>query len=140
MKLSNNFKLEELIESSTAIHYKINNYPSPTEIDNLRKLCETILQPIRDKFGKAIYVTSGYRNPILNRKVKGSPSSQHIKGEAADITSIDNRMLWDMIVEMINNKEITVGQLIWECGDEESPDWIHISLPYKKTNEILYLR
>lgn len=140
MKLSNNFKLNELIYSSTAEINNINNYPSQSEIYRLEQLCKTILQPIRDKFGKAIYVTSGYRNPILNRKVKGSPSSQHIKGEAADITSIDNRMLWDMIIEMINNKEITVGQLIWECGDEESPDWIHISLPYKKTNEILYLR
>lgn len=140
MRISNNFKLRELIYSSTAEANNINNYPSKDEQENLIALVTNILQPIRDKFNRAIHITSGYRSPILNRLVKGSNTSQHMKGEAADITSIDNRMLWDIIVKMIKNKEIIVGQLIWESGDEESPDWIHISLPYKKTNEILHLK
>ncbi len=138
MKLSNNFKLNELIYSSTAEVNRINNYPSPVEIDNLRALCENILQPIRDKWGSPLYVNSGYRSPILNRKVKGSPTSYHISGNAVDITTRDvkkNKELFNMIVDMIKNKEIVVGELI----DENKYSWIHISNPVKEKNEILHL-
>lgn len=138
MKLTNNFKLEELIYSSTAEANNINNYPSESEIYRLKQLCENILQPIRDKWKNSILVTSGYRNPILNRLVKGSPTSQHVKGEAADITvgsKEDNKKLFNIIVDMIENNEITVGQLI----DERNYSWIHISLPYKNKNQILHL-
>ena len=138
MKLSNNFKFEELIYSSTAEHYKINNYPSPAEIDNLRALCENILQPVRDKWGEPIFINSGYRSPILNRKVGGVPTSYHITGNAVDITTRDvkkNKELFNMIVEMIKNKEIVVGELI----DESKYSWLHISNPVKEENQILHL-
>lgn len=138
MKLSNNFKLKELIYSSTAEANAINNYPSPVEIENLRALCENILQPIRDKWGSPLYVNSGYRSPILNRKVKGAPTSYHISGNAVDITTKDtkkNKELFDMIVEMIKNNEITVGELI----DENRYSWLHLSNPVNETNEILHL-
>lgn len=139
MKLSKNFTLEEMCYSSTANARGLQNYPSQKAIDNLQKLCVEVLQPIRDKYGKAIFVNSGYRNPELNRVVGGSQSSQHITGCAADIDSSDNAKLWDMIIKMINVGEITVGQLIWEKGDSMAPDWIHISLPYTKKNQILKL-
>lgn len=139
MKITNNFTLEEFTRSTTAIANNINNTPNADEKENIIRLATDILQPIRDKYGKAITVNSGYRSPVLNRYVKGSSTSQHLKGEAADITSSDNKKLWDIIVDMINNNEITVGQLIWEKGTKKYPSWIHISLPYKKTNEILYL-
>jgi uncharacterized protein YcbK (DUF882 family) len=138
MKLSNNFKLNELIYSSTAEVNRINNYPSPVEIDNLRALCENILQPIRDKWGSPLYVNSGYRSPILNRKVGGVPTSYHCSGNAVDITTKDvnkNKELFKMIVEMIKNKEITVGELI----DESRYSWLHISNPVKEENQILHL-
>jgi hypothetical protein len=138
MKLSNNFKLRELTYSSTAEHHRIENYPSPTEIENLKNLCENILQPIRDKWGSAIFVNSGYRSPILNRKVGGVPTSYHVTGNAVDITTKDvkkNKELFNMIVEMINNKEITVGELI----DESKYSWLHISNPVKEENQILHL-
>ena len=138
MKLSNNFKLEELIASTTAEHYRISNYPSPTEIENLKNLCENILQPIRDKWGEPLFVNSGYRSPILNRKVGGVPTSYHVTGNAVDITTRDvkkNKELFNMIVEMIKNKEITVGELI----DESKYSWLHISNPVKEENQILHL-
>lgn len=136
MKLSKNFTLEELIYSSTADAKGIVNYPDNQSIKNLKKLCNDVLQPIRDKYGKPIYITSGYRNPALNRAVNGSQTSQHLTGSAADIDVANNRELWDVIVKMIENGEITVGQLI----DEKKLSWIHISLPtpYKK-NQILKL-
>lgn len=136
MKLSKNFTLEELIYSSTADARGIHNYPDNQSINNLKKLCIEILQPIRDKYGKPIYINSGYRNPALNRAMKGSQTSQHLTGSAADIDVANNKELWDVIVKMIENGEITVGQLI----DEKKLSWIHISLPtpYKK-NQILKL-
>ena len=139
MNLSKNFTLNELTYSSTAIANKVSNTPGRLELENLKKLCNEILQPIRDRYGNSIYVNSGYRNPKVNRLVGGSSSSQHIKGEAADITvgsKEGNKKLFDMIVQMIENKEITVGQLI----DESDYKWIHISLPYRKVNQILHLK
>lgn len=138
-KLSKNFSLNELIHSSTANYHKVDNIPDRWELDNLKKLCHDILQPIRDKYGKSIFVTSGYRNPIVNRLVNGSSTSQHILGQAADITvgsKEGNKKLFEMIVEMIEKGEIKVGQLI----DEKNYSWIHISLPYKKVNQVLHLK
>ena len=139
MNLSKNFTLSELTYSNAADSYNIENTPGRLELENLKKLCNEILQPIRDKFGKSIYVNSGYRNPKVNRLVKGSASSQHLTGEAADITvgsKEGNKRLFDMIVKMIDNGEIKVGQLI----DEYDYKWIHISLPYRKVNQILHLK
>lgn len=139
MKLSKNFTLNELTHSSTANYHKVDNSPGRLELDNLKKLCEKILQPIRNKWGDSIFVTSGYRNPIVNRLVGGSTSSQHLNGEAADITvgsKKDNKKLFDLIVKMIEDGEIKVGQLI----SEKDYSWIHISLPYKRINQILHLK
>jgi uncharacterized protein YcbK (DUF882 family) len=139
MKLSKNFSLNELTYSSTARANKVDNIPDRWELENLKKLCNEVLQPIRDKYGKSIFINSGYRNPIVNRLVNGSSTSQHMRGEAADITvgsKEGNKKLFEMIVEMIENGEIKVGQLI----DEKKYSWIHISLPFSKTNQILHLK
>lgn len=139
MNLSKNFTLSELTYSNAADCYNIENTPGRIELENLKKLCNDILQPIRDKWGDSIYVNSGYRNPKVNRLVGGSSSSQHTLGQAADITvgsKEGNEKLFNMIVQMIEKKEITVGQLI----DESDYKWIHISLPYRKVNQILHLK
>lgn len=139
MNLSKNFTLSELTNSSTANYYKVSNTPDRWALDNLKKLCNEVLQPIRDKWGDSIFINSGYRSPSVNRLVKGSASSQHLKGEAADITvgsKEGNKKLFDVIVQMIDKGEIKVGQLI----DEYDYKWIHISIPYKKVNQILHLK
>ena len=136
VKLSKNFSLKELVNSSTATRLKIDNTPDDVIEENLRILCQTVLQPVREKYGKTITISSGYRCKALNKAVGGSSTSQHTLGQAADITvgSIaENKKLFDMIVKMIKGGEITVGQLINEYGCK----WIHISTPYKKVNEIL---
>lgn len=136
MRLTENFTLEELTASSVAKRFNLNNSPSVVEIEKLKELCEKILQPIRTKFGEPILITSGFRNSSLNRIVGGSPSSQHLKGEAADLVCVDNQKLWNLILEMIKSGSITVGQLI----NEKKLSWIHISLPtHAHKNQILYL-
>ena len=139
MKLSRNFSLNELTYSSTARANKVDNVPDRWELENLKKLCHDILQPIRDKYGNSIFVTSGYRNPILNRLVGGASNSQHMLGEAADLTTgskSSNKKLFNMILQMIKDGEITVGQLI----SEKDCSWIHISLPCKRVNQVLHLK
>lgn len=139
MKLSKNFTLNELTHSSTANYHKVDNTPGRLELDNLKKLCNEVLQPIRNKWGDSIFVNSGFRNPIVNRLVGGSSTSQHILGQAADITlgsKSGNKELFDLIVKMIEDGEIKVGQLI----SEKDYSWIHISLPYKRVNQILHLK
>lgn len=142
-KLSKNFTYEELVKSATATRLKINNTPNKEQHDNLKKLAETVLQPIRDKYGKPLIVSSGFRCEKLNKAVGGAKSSQHCKGEAADIRTVsdsiaDNKALFNFILEMINKEEIKVGQLI----DEYGYNWIHVSLPRvgKMNNQILHIR
>lgn len=136
MQLSENFTLEEFVASPTAKRLGIINIPGKEQINNLKKLCQTILQPIRNEFGQAITVTSGYRSELLNRKIGGSITSQHLKGEAADIICYDNKRLWELITSMINKGVIRVGQLI----NERNLSWIHISLTTTSSvNQILFL-
>lgn len=141
--LSKNFTYEELTHSATAKRLKINNTPNNEEKGKLKKLAETILQPIREKYGRPIVVTSGFRCVKLNLAVGGVKSSQHCKGEAADIRSVsdsvkDNKELFDLVLQMIKNKEITVGQLI----DEYGYNWVHVSLPRlgKTNNQVLHIK
>ena len=142
MKLSENFSLNELTRSTTAARLGINNTPSEEELKNLKQLANDVLQPIREKYGKSIFVNSGYRCEKLNNTIGGSKTSQHKTGSAADIESYNgnNAKLFYLIKEMIENNEIEVGQLIWEYGTKEQPNWVHVSLPMKhKKNQILYL-
>ena len=145
-KLSKNFTLEELINSPTAKAKKINNKPNKEVIENLTNLAQNVLQPIRDKFGAQIIVTSGYRSKELNKAVGGSPTSQHCLGQAADIRTksdepIDNRALFNLIKRMIEEGKIIVGQLIWEYGSNNGPDWIHVSNPSNKhKNQVLRIK
>lgn len=136
MQLTENFSFEEMIFSATARLRKIDNNPDHIQAVNIKTLCEQILQPIRNKFGRALKITSGFRTEKLNRAVGGAKNSQHLKGEAADMVSDNNRELWNLICQMIEAGEIIVGQLI----DEKNLRWIHISLPDSNhQNQILHL-
>lgn len=121
------FTIEELEHSDTATKYKIDNTSNGETRTNLIKLIELLLDPIRTKWGKPIKVNSGYRCSKLNRMVGGASTSQHLLGEAADITvgsSEENKKLFEMILSMSN---ILFDQLILEDGGK----WIHISLKWR---------
>ena len=89
MKLSNNFSLKEMVKSQTAERKGINNNPSEDHMNNLKLLCENVLQPVRDHFGKVVTVSSGYRSPELCEAIGSSKNSQHAKGQAADFEIFD---------------------------------------------------
>lgn len=139
IQISKNFKLSEFIASKTAVKQNIDNTPSDIERANIYTLVTEILQPIRDAFGKSIKINSGFRCKKLNNAVFGSSTSQHLTGSAADITTYDsNDELFKLILQMIDDGDIVVGQLIWEYGSDTYPGWIHISLPNSnKVNNIL---
>lgn len=123
MKLSKNFTLEELIYSDTARNLGINNTPPTEVIRNLGFLVNNVLQPLRDKLGKSIIVTSGYRNKTLNQKIGGAPNSQHTRGQAVDIIVID--ITPKTLYEFIKSSGIIYDQLILE--QTKSAQWVHIS-------------
>lgn len=139
------FTWSEMLASDTAKKFNISNIPNERQQKNITQLCEEILEPIRLKYktdcNKSFKVNSGFRSEELNGKMGGSSTSQHKTGSAADIENqwgINNGELFKLINDMISNNEIEVGQLIWEHGDCENPDWIHVSLPNAgKKNEIL---
>lgn len=85
MRLSKHFTLEEFTFSQTAARLGIDNTPPPDAIARMIALCEEVLEPLRERLGRPIIVTSGYRSRELNERIGGSPHSQHCRGEAADI-------------------------------------------------------
>lgn len=123
--MTEHFKLEEFIRSSTAQQLGIDNTPSEEVILNLRNLCEKVLEPLRQWYGKPISISSGYRCPALNRAVGGVTKSQHMKGEAADIRlpsiAIGRKMLEYIVFHL------PYDQVIWE-HNTDGLYWIHVSL------------
>ena len=141
-KITANFTFDELIYSPTANRLGIDNTPDKETKEKLIRLAKEILQPIRNKWGSAIVVTSAYRCEALNKAVGGSKTSQHRLGEAADIkvgSKAQNKALFNLIQKMVSNGELKVGQLI----DEYGYSWVHVSLPRtngKPNNQILHLK
>ena len=125
MNLSRNFTLSELTKSDTAIRKGINNNPNAEQIEKLKALCENILQPVRDHFGR-VKITSGFRSVDLCMAIGSSANSQHAKAEAADFecVGVDNAELADWI-----KNNLPYDQLIVEYYTPGEPNsgWIHCS-------------
>ena len=116
------FTLTELTHSATAETAHIDNTPPPEAVAALTRLVDAVLDPLREAWGHPIYVTSGYRCPQLNTLVHGATHSQHMKGEAADVTGgsiAANRNL----LRLIKQLKLPVDQVI----DEHRGGWLHIS-------------
>lgn len=114
MKLSEHFTLEELTITSV----KADNIPNQEQINNLKKLVDNVLEPLRKMYGKPIKINSGFRSKEVNKAVGGSPTSSHCNGEAADLDCEDNALLFSIIREMF-----TFDQAI----NESNFKWIHVS-------------
>ena len=125
-QLTKNFSLAELTKSETALRFDMENTPGPVEIANLTDLAGKVLQPVRDHFGKGVKVNSGFRHPEVNAKVGGSKTSDHCKGQAADIEipGVANAELAQWIADNLEFR-----QLILEFYQIAVPDsgWVHVS-------------
>ena len=123
MKISKHFTLMEMTMSTTAKRLGIDNTPSSEAIQSMKLLAERVLEPVREYIGEPVRINSGYRSVELNKKVGGSKTSQHCLGEAADIFCFNKN---SEIFHFIKNN-LEFDQLIWEFGDEQEPDWVHVS-------------
>lgn len=130
-KLSPHFMLYEFTRSGAAIDAEIENKPEEKHIEALTALCENILEPLRGQFGPII-ISSGFRSQAVNRLVGGVPSSQHLKGEAADIVTGNK----DRAISMFRfiKRNLNFDQLILEPIGSENPRWIHVSYTTKRKN------
>lgn len=130
------FTLSEMTNSVTAKANGIDNTPNAVQQKAIEELIENTLDPIREAWGKPIIVNSGFRSAALNKKVDGVTSSQHMKGEAADITTgnaADNKKLFDLIAQ----SGIPFDQLI----DEKNYRWLHVSYSQAHNRfQILHLK
>ena len=126
MNLSANFSLHEMTKSETALRMGFDNTPDDEATENLRLLCEKVLQPVRDHYGKGVKVNSAYRSPESNAAVGGSKTSDHCKGMAADI-EIPGVANADLAQWIMDKLEYT--QLILEFYTPGIPDsgWVHVS-------------
>ena len=122
MRLTDNFTLKELTKTNTGLP----NLITDLEIDNLSRLCQKVLQPLRDIYGKPIIVNSGYRSERVNKAVGGVPTSQHRRGEAADITAgsvKENKRLFNILKIMEFDQLISYGYR-----------FLHVSYTIRKPN------
>ena len=126
MELSKSFTLNELTKSQEATRLGIENIPNEEHIENLKILCEKILQPLRDYYGLPVSISSGYRSVALCEAIGSSAKSQHTKGQAADfeIFGVANKDVSDFIVQNLD-----YDQCILEFWNENEPNsgWVHCS-------------
>ena len=124
MRLSKNFVLSEITRSNTAKRLGIDNGPNKNHLRSIQRLITNLIQPMRDALGP-IRISSGYRNPNVNRAIGGSTKSQHCKGEALDLQfwkdgKICNKEIYDWVL----SSNVEFDQMI----NEFDFAWIHISL------------
>lgn len=121
MQLSEHFELAEFLVSETAARRGIANEPTPEVIENLRRLCQSVLEPLRVHLKRPVMITSGYRSPALNRAIGGSPTSHHMQGRAADLIVPGIAPL--AVCQTAHSLRLPCTQIIHEFGR-----WAHLSV------------
>jgi len=136
--ISKNISYKEATHSTTAKRLGIDNTPNAEQMSNMRYVAEGVFQPIREHFNVPIYISSFFRSEALNKAIRGSSSSTHIKGEAMDLDAdvfgrINNADIFHFIKD-----NLEFDQLIWEFGTDDNPAWVHVSLSKRNNrNQIL---
>lgn len=133
MKISEHISYDEAVLSPTAIRNGIDNMPNEQQLHNMQQLAENIFEPLRKMYGKPIKINSFFRSDKLNKLVGGSPTSQHAKGQAIDITGgnkAENKKLFELA------KTLDFDQLI----NEYDFSWVHISYSTKNRKQILVIK
>ena len=148
-RISEHVSLKEGIESHTATRLNIDNIPRELDLINMKTIAKQVFEPLREFVGGPIIINSFYRSPKLNSAIGGSTSSQHCKGCAFDI---DDKYGYKTNAEMFKYIQCNLDydQMIWEFGDVNNPDWVHVSyvsedvnrrrclIAYKENNKTKY--
>ena len=137
-KLSKHVSYKEGVYSITALRLGIENTPNAEQNANMKKIAQNIFEPLRQWVGGPIKINSFFRSPELNKAIGGSTRSQHCKGKAIDI---DDSFKFATNAEMFwwIRDNLNFDQMIWEFGNNDNPDWVHVSYvsPEKNRNRCL---
>lgn len=130
MNLSAHVTLAEFTYSDTAVKHGIKNDMNASQIATAKLLCENVFEPLRIYLNTPININSGFRSLQLNKLTKGSTTSQHAKGEAIDVN------IGAKGFNFIKDK-LDFDQLIWEFGNDENPQWVHVSYSLRNRKQVL---
>ena len=138
-KISNHISYKEGIYSATALRRDIDNTPNDEQLKNMETIAEKIFEPLRVYVGGPIKINSFFRSAKLNTAIGGSTTSQHCKGQAMDIDDtfgkMSNAKMYDWIKENLD-----FDQMIWEFGDDNNPNWVHVSYASPEKNRQVCLK
>jgi len=136
--ISKHISYKEGVYSITAIRKGIDNEPNEEQLSNMKLVAEKIFEPVRIHFKVPIKVNSFFRSPDLNKAIGGSTKSQHCKGQAIDIDDTYGKIKNSDIYWWIK-ENLDFDQMIWEFGNNDNPDWVHVSYvsPDKNRNRCL---
>ena len=136
--ISKHISYKEGVHSITAIRKGIDNEPNEEQLANMKLVAEKVFEPLRVFINGPIKVNSFFRSPDLNKAIGGSTKSQHCKGQAIDIDdtygkATNAEMYWWI------KENLDFDQMIWEFGNNDNPDWVHVSYvsPNKNRNRCL---
>lgn len=125
-KISKHISFKEGIKSNTATRLGINNTPDDYQVSNMVNIAINLFEPLREFVGGPIKINSFFRCEDLNRAIGGSSRSQHCEGRAIDLDdTFGHKTNAEMFRYIKDNLDF--DQLIWEFGDDNNPDWVHVS-------------
>ena len=137
--ISKHISEREGVYSTTATRKGIDNIPNSDQLNNMRLLAEEVFEPLRTYVGGPIKINSFFRCPELNTAIGGSGKSQHCKGQAIDIDDTYGKMTNAEMYRWIKDN-LDFDQMIWEFGDDDNPNWIHVSYVSVEENRNRCLR
>jgi zinc D-Ala-D-Ala carboxypeptidase len=132
-KISKHISYREGVYSTTATRLGLDNTPNSEQLANMELVAKEIFEPLRAWVNGPIKINSFFRSPKLNKAIGGSSKSQHCKGQAIDIDDTLKRSSNSAMYRFIKNN-LDFDQMIWEFGDDDNPDWVHVSYVSKKDN------
>ena len=131
--ISEHISYKEGTRSTTAIRRGISNNPDNEQLANMELLAEKVFEPLREWVGGPIKINSFFRSPELNKAIGGSAKSQHCHGQAIDIDDTYGKVANSEMYHYVKSN-LDFDQMIWEFGDDDNPDWVHISYVSEEDN------
>ena len=133
MSISKHISYKEGVYSRTATRLNIKNNPNAEQMKNMIAIAEEVFEPLRAYVGGPIKINSFFRSPELNKAIGGSGKSQHCHGQAIDLDDTFGRCTNAEMFEFIR-EHLDFDQMIWEFGNDDNPDWVHVSYVSPKDN------